>query len=132
VQFKQSGDENGFDIVSPGPNTGGNESNDPNNPCINCEGGTDGRYTPGADLFFQKPVDGRVDILLVDDNSGSMSAEQNLLAQRFSTFISRLSGLDWQIGITTTDVTNDPVNGLRGSLLELSGHPGQKILTPSF
>ena len=50
---------------------------------------------------------GQVDILFVDDNSGSMSTEQAAMASRFPQFMQSLAKLDWQIGITTTDVVND-------------------------
>jgi hypothetical protein len=49
----------------------------------------------------------KVDILIVDDNSGSMAFEQANMASRFNNFITELSGIDWQLAITTTDVTND-------------------------
>lgn len=49
----------------------------------------------------------KVDILIVDDNSGSMALEQASMASRFSSFLSKLSGLNWQLGITTTDVSSD-------------------------
>lgn len=51
---------------------------------------------------------GKVDILIVDDNSGSMSFEQNNMAQRFNQFISVLDAknVDYRIGITTTDISS--------------------------
>ncbi len=52
----------------------------------------------------------KVDVLVVVDNSGSMSAEQKNMGARFDSFISRLNGLDWQVGITTTDVQTDNTN----------------------
>ncbi len=45
----------------------------------------------------------KVDILFVVDNSASMKFEQQSMANRTSHFLSILKGLDWQIGITTTD-----------------------------
>lgn len=48
--------------------------------------------------------DGKVDILFVDDNSGSMSTEQKALSTRFSDFVSSLGNLDYHIAVTTTDV----------------------------
>jgi hypothetical protein len=70
---------------------------------------------------------GMVDILFVDDNSASMEEEQRRLGQRFSSFATRLAGLDWQVGITTTDCSTGPF-GICGSLLNLTGAPGY-ILT---
>ncbi len=54
---------------------------------------------------------GIVDILIIDDNSGSMSPEQRNMANRFPTFISSLGTLDYHIAITTTDVSATSGNG---------------------
>lgn len=50
----------------------------------------------------------KVDILFVNDNSGSMSFEQNNMATRFNNFIQALDsqGADYRIGIVTTDVSS--------------------------
>lgn len=50
---------------------------------------------------------GMVDILFVDDNSGSMSFEQSKMATRFPTFLKKLDDrmLDYRIAITTTDIS---------------------------
>lgn len=50
---------------------------------------------------------GKVDILIVNDNSASMSFEQARLAPRFTNFIQDLDnqGVDYRIAMTTTDVT---------------------------
>lgn len=55
---------------------------------------------------------GKVDILIVDDNSASMSFEQKNLASRFSGFISQLesNSVDYRIGITTTDISSNVSN----------------------
>jgi len=50
---------------------------------------------------------GKVDILFVDDNSGSMSVEQRKMGEKFPTFIDALEDLDYQIAIITTDVAGD-------------------------
>lgn len=68
---------------------------------------------------------GEVDILFVDDNSGSMYSEQVKMANQFPGFLDMLSNLDYQIAITTTDVENRGV-GRDGAFLEFS--PGQAIL----
>ncbi len=56
---------------------------------------------------------GKVDILFVVDNSGSMSTEQKRMAQSFPNFVQSmdLAGLDYRIGIITTDVEsrNNPL-----------------------
>lgn len=46
----------------------------------------------------------KVDILIVDDNSGSMSEKQKNLASRFQDFVLNLGSIDWQIAVTSTDV----------------------------
>lgn len=60
------------------------------------------RITQNASIKSQN----KVDILLITDNSGSMQYEQQSMAKRMGTFISKLQGLDWKIGITTTDPRN--------------------------
>ncbi len=51
---------------------------------------------------------GQVDILFVVDNSGSMSTEQRRMANSFPNFVQGLdlAGLDYRIGIITTDVSS--------------------------
>jgi len=48
----------------------------------------------------------RVDILVVVDNSVSMKAKQANMANRVSNLLDRLSGLNWRIGIVTTDMVD--------------------------
>lgn len=57
---------------------------------------------------------GLVDILFVDDNSGSMSFEQAQMANRFSSFISNLDNrhIDYRIGVITTDVSTAATQSL--------------------
>lgn len=57
---------------------------------------------------------GDVDILVVNDNSGSMYVEQSKMAQRFPNFISSLSNLYFQIAMITTDVSSS-TNGPRAA-----------------
>lgn len=47
---------------------------------------------------------GAVDILFVNDNSGSMSHEQNHMGSKFPNFIQSLGNIDYRIAMTTTDV----------------------------
>ena len=54
---------------------------------------------------------GRMDILFVDDNSGSMYVEQTSMADRFPNLLNEISGLDYQIAIVTTDISTSPNNG---------------------
>lgn len=69
----------------------------------------------------------KVDILVVIDNSGSMASEQANMAARFSNFLDQIKGLDWQIGVITTDTDNDAANK-DGRLVELKNMPGQYVL----
>ncbi|MBX3018914.1 MAG: VWA domain-containing protein [Bdellovibrionaceae bacterium] len=75
--------------------------------CVRVNGMKEIEYTVGAS-------GGKVDILFVDDNSGSMSFEQNNIAARFSSFLSALDAkqVDYRIGVITTDVSG-PNNGPR-------------------
>jgi hypothetical protein len=82
-----------------------------------------------TELFEQKPA--KVDILFVVDNSPSMAKEQKQLGERLQSFMKQVRNMDWQIAFTTTDVTSRKY-GIKGSLLELAGHPGQKVLTADF
>jgi hypothetical protein len=84
----------------------------------------------------------KVDILIVDDNSASMSFEQKALASRFNGFIQQLDAkhVDYRIAITTTDIHVDgdnngprPINGngalQNGNLISFGN--GINYLTPS-
>lgn len=78
---------------------------------------------------------GKVDILIVNDNSASMSFEQKNLAARFSGFIQSLDNrnVDYRIAMTTTDIHipgdgNEPraINGngalQNGKLIPFGSH----------
>lgn len=83
----------------------------------------DPRYT--TESFTQKPPNSKLDILFIVDNSVSMETEQQRLGARLANFTSKLSNLDWQIGITTTDI--DSFNyGLDGKLLTFPN--GSKVI----
>lgn len=60
----------------------------------------------------------KVDILFVIDNSISMKYEQENMADRFNKFIKSIEGLDWQIGIITTDVSDPYLASSDGKLLK--------------
>lgn len=67
--------------------------------------------TNGTDYFdYTKNIDGgALDILFIDDNSGSMSFEQSRMANKFNEFINVLQNkkINYNIGITTTDIKSD-------------------------
>lgn len=48
----------------------------------------------------------KVDILFVDDKSGSMPDKQEKLSTRLTAFVGSLADVDWQLAITTTDTSN--------------------------
>ncbi len=60
-------------------------------------------------------INNKVDVLLVIDNSGSMEAEQAKISDAFANFLNNLGGINYRIGVTTTDVT---LSGQQGSLLQ--------------
>ena len=77
------------------------------NGCIVVDGKYSFNYTATAGY-------GKVDILIVNDNSASMSFEQARLAPRFANFIGDLDSrnIDYRIGMTTTDVSGTgPLQG---------------------
>lgn len=69
----------------------------------------------------------KVDILFVIDNSGSMEYEQKSMANRVRNFLDVVHGLDWQIGVTTTDPRNSVTWG-DGQLLPMKGLKSTYIL----
>lgn len=83
--------------------------------------------------FSEQDTRAKVDILFVVDNSGSMLQEQAKLGPALSSFMSSVAKIDWQIGITTTDVSNGPF-GVKGGLVPMKG-TATKILNknvPNF
>lgn len=86
-------------------------------------------------------VNGKIDILWVVDNSGSMATSQQAVADNFRRFIDKFqeNGFDFQIAVTTTDAYKDVFNaGLtqsiykNGSYVDDNGDTVQapKILRP--
>ncbi len=58
----------------------------------------------------------KVDILMVVDDSGSMSKYQNLLGQRFGDLVSNITGVNWQIAfINTNSSTSSHINEVLSS-----------------
>ena len=59
-----------------------------------------------TDSFLQSPVrNDKIDILFVVDNSGSMTEEQQTVAESFEQFIEKFTGkkLNFQVGVISTD-----------------------------
>ena len=87
----------------------------PNNPCadINNNYGDEACIEDeitGFNVFNYEVDSCKADILFVVDNSGSMYDDQTELAMRFPNFLNSISSLDYQIAITTTDVSSSPNN----------------------
>ncbi|MBN8536771.1 MAG: hypothetical protein J0M15_06940 [Deltaproteobacteria bacterium] len=71
----------------------------------------------------------KVDILFVIDNSGSMQYEQQSMAQRTSQFLSILTGLNYQLAVTTTDPRD--INLGDGRLIPIKNGNGRYIIDSS-
>ena len=74
--------------------------------------------------------DRKVDVLIVIDNSGSMQYEQQSMAKRVQNMLSVLRGLDYRIGVTTTDpnvthTSNKVTYYGDGDLIPISGLAGK-------
>lgn len=81
-----------------------------NSTSVSCNGFSVGCTQAGAYNVFDYSLSvsgGKVDILFVDDNSASMSFEQQNMASRLANFINTLDtqSVDYRIGIITTDVS---------------------------
>lgn len=95
-------------------------SNDPDEPELDVvlegEGADDGIFEDK----FQQGVPGPVDVLWIVDNSGSMGGNLNALANAFYVFINNFVtlGLDFQIGVITTDMDDPTQQGkIRGDII---------------
>lgn len=62
----------------------------------------------------------KVDVLFIVDNSGSMLEEQSKLSTALSSFVDSLTDLDWQIGITTTDISGG-IHSTNGDIVTMEG-----------
>ncbi len=96
----------------------------------NVGGDNGGEFTLNEKFRIDQGMSGNaVDILFIVDNSYSMITEQERLGERFNRFISELRSVNWQIGITTTDVSSGSF-GVQGSLLTFAG-TNSTILRPN-
>lgn len=59
----------------------------------------------GTEIYDYVVQTGNVDILFIDDNSGSMYVEQEKMANQFPGFLDSIHKLSYQIAITSTDVS---------------------------
>lgn len=74
------------------------------------------KYTTEQFTFINKKPE--LDILVVVDNSTSMYEEQQKLGARLESFTDALEEVDWQIGVTTTDIQS-VAHGKKGELLNI-------------
>ena len=106
----------------------------PNGTAATCNGSSIACSTtnPGVNDYnydYTVPTP-KVDILFVVDNSASMVPDQDKLATAFDNFAYNLGNADWQVGITTTDMTP---SGMGGKLVDISTSTGTtKILTSQY
>ena len=79
---------------------------------------------PGLTQVYYQVPPAEVDILLIIDDSCSMEAEQDELAEGFERFVEffDIADVDYHIAVTTTDVDN-----IAGSLINYGGF---KVITP--
>lgn len=80
-----------------------------------------GTLPPGVRVdTFQQSTVSKVDVLVVVDNSASMTEEQVNLGENFGRFLSFMTeaAVDFHLGVTTTDIVND-----KGQLKSAEGHP---------
>ncbi len=111
------------------------ESSFTKTPGPNCQGFLeDCESVDGLDVFdYEVEIQDEalnVDLLFVVDNSSSMAREQASMADRFPTFISSISDLNWRIGIVTTDMSSDTGETKGGNLLPFSS--GQYFIDKTF
>lgn len=120
------------DPVEPGPD-------DPQDPVVPEPENPNPEPITERQIFQQNSGGGKVDILIVVDNSDSMMKDhsRHKIRNMFRGFLASLSGVDYQIGFTTTDMTTNrfptfgrSFPGWSGRLDVLEG-TSQKILTPS-
>lgn len=100
-------------------------SNDPDEAVVDVATVGTGSEDAMMEEVFEQPSPSAVDVLWVIDNSGSMSEEVARLQDSFDVFINEFVklGLDYQIGVTTTDMVDVAQSGrLQGAT---------KIITPA-
>ncbi len=79
------------------------------------------------EVFYQTTVSNSVDIVIVEDTTLSMHGDRWTLHQKFSQAFENMSGLDWRLAITSTDLGS---NRLDGRFIEFD-YRGTSFLTPN-
>ncbi len=93
-------------------------SNDPDEATTGPDVTGHGSETPRAEDLFEQPIPEGVDVLWVLDNSCSMGGIIDSLTTDLDTFVNTFTtlGLDYQLGVTTTDMDSPGHQGrLQGS-----------------
>ena len=108
----------------------------------NCDASSNCITQAGSDVYegTENITGGKVDVLIVNDNSASMSYEQARLSQKLNQFVAQFDQrlIDYRMAVTTTDISSAQ-NGPRsinqngalqdGKLITFSN--GQKYLLPT-
>ncbi|MCM2280229.1 MAG: hypothetical protein NDI61_00125 [Bdellovibrionaceae bacterium] len=102
--------ENGDCGVTPADPGTSDPSTNPNSPPA----------IPVSETFTMR-LTTKVDVLFVIDSSGSMNTERAELGRRLANFTSSLSGLDWQLCVTTTDINQEKGDLLNFTVTEANG-----------
>ena len=95
-------------------------SNDPDEPELDVNLLGEGSLDATFEDIFEQGIPGPVDVVWIVDNSGSMSGNLNALANAFHVFINNFVtlGLDFQIGVITTDmVASDQSGQIQGDVI---------------
>lgn len=127
IDSDPNNDSSSTDNMDAGNQTGGNPDNTGSNNQPPAGDPNNEPLPPSYQAMKQSitvSAQNKTDILIVEDDSGSMSFEQLSMASRFSSFIGEIKNLDWQLGITTTDVSADKT-GKDGRLLSFRDSKGQ-------
>jgi len=84
--------------------------------------------TAQSEQFNQTAQNNKLDILVVADTSLSMNSQLLEIGTEFRKFVPSLQGVDWTLGITTTNM--DYAYDLNGNLTNLTDYNDLKILNP--
>lgn len=88
-------------------------SNDPDEEVVSVSIFGEGTPDPEHVEPFEQALQDKVDVLWVVDNSGSMSDDLVIVGNNFGDFIQVFIdlGIDWQMGVITTDMDNPAQSG---------------------
>jgi hypothetical protein len=92
-----------------------------------CTGTCTGALNNGVYDYSYTTTSGQTDLLFVIDNSASMSPIQETIGTKFPSLFNIIAGLDYHIGIVTTDISNaeddSQANATNYPRSQLAGHP---------